>query len=170
MLSEVEKYNPVNKRWEHVQSMPVSRADFGLAVHGSTIYAAGGKMPNTVGRSCAAWTPSCRVDRYDIIKECWEKLSNIHWEAPMIDPHFSCCAAFPDDKMYACSGGDSDGFRKYSVQVYDPKNTRSKKVCPCQDVVVQLPLYHWMGMFTRYIELALCLRTSGSPTCADAVQ
>ncbi|KIH64256.1 kelch repeat protein [Ancylostoma duodenale] len=88
MLSTVEKYDLVNKRWEYVQSMPAPRADFGLAVHGSTalhpqpalfvslqIYAVGGKtFINSKGRHYDAWTPTCEVESYDIVKDCWKEV------------------------------------------------------------------------------------------------
>ncbi|KAL6727458.1 hypothetical protein Aduo_009331 [Ancylostoma duodenale] len=140
MLSTVEKYDPVNKRWEYVQSMPTPRADFGLAVHGSTIYAVGGKMPNSRGRNYNDWTPTCKMERYDIIKNCWEK------EAPMMGSYFSSCAVFLDGKMYACNGDDGDGYCGYNVQVYDAKDHLWQvgvpiSKCRCAVVVVALDGY-----------------------------
>ncbi|KAL6727456.1 hypothetical protein Aduo_009329 [Ancylostoma duodenale] len=140
MLSTVEKYDPVNKRWEYVQSMPTPRADFGLAVRGIAIYAVGGKTSYSKGKGYEEWAPTCKMERYDIIKDSWKGV------VPMMDPHFSCCAVFLDDKMYACSGGDSHGYHEYSVQVYDPRD-HSWRVgvpmskCRCAVAVVVLDGY-----------------------------
>ncbi|EYC09105.1 hypothetical protein Y032_0062g3359 [Ancylostoma ceylanicum] len=138
LLSTVEKYDPMKERWECVQSMPTSRAGLGLAVHCSVIYAAGGNV-STSGRY-SSWTPTNKTECYDVVKDSWKKLP------PMIDSHYSCCAVFLDDKMYACRGASSYDISVYSVQVYDPK-TNSWQVgvpmsrCLCADAVVVLDGY-----------------------------
>ncbi|EYC09109.1 hypothetical protein Y032_0062g3362 [Ancylostoma ceylanicum] len=137
LLSTVEKYDPVKNRWEYVLSMPTSRAGLGLAVHGGVIYAAGGKVTSTPRSS--TWTSTNKIERYDVVKDCWEKLP------PMIDTHYSCCAVFLDNKMYACRGANSSE-TSLCVQVYDPKDNSWRagvpmSSCPCADAVVALDGY-----------------------------
>ncbi|KAL6727454.1 hypothetical protein Aduo_009327 [Ancylostoma duodenale] len=123
-----------------------SRAGLGLAVHGATIYAAGGKIFNSA-RS-PNLSPTSRIERYDVVKDCWEKV------APMIDPHFTCCAVFLENRMYVFCGANRYDTSLHIIQVYDPNDNswlvgKPMSMCRYADAVVVLDGYIYvMGGWT----------------------
>ncbi|KIH45809.1 kelch repeat protein, partial [Ancylostoma duodenale] len=65
ILSEVEKYNPVKKRWEQVRPLPFSRAEFDAAVKGNYIYLVGGLLSSdAIGGAVTLGYVEC----YDVVE------------------------------------------------------------------------------------------------------
>ncbi|EPB69009.1 kelch repeat protein [Ancylostoma ceylanicum] len=123
LLSTVEKYDPVKNRWEYVLSMPTSRAGLGLAVHGGVIYAAGGKVTSTPRSS--TWTSTNKIERYDVVKDCWEKVydpKDNSWRAGV--PMSSCPCADAvvalDGYIYALSAW-TVGERIFYMERFSPE-------------------------------------------------
>ncbi|KAL6727443.1 hypothetical protein Aduo_009317 [Ancylostoma duodenale] len=116
LLSGVESYDPVKKRWKHMRPMSLPRVDFGIAVNGNnkrsyTVYAIGGGIPNLGETGVTV----CKMECYDIIKKSWRQL------ASMREPRCSPSVTFVGDTLYVCGGGNGIILATNNVEIYNPK-------------------------------------------------
>ncbi|KIH56464.1 kelch repeat protein [Ancylostoma duodenale] len=111
LLSGVESYDPVKKRWKHMRPMSLPRVDFGIAVNGNNVYAIGGGIPNLGETGVTV----CKMECYDIIKKSWRQL------ASMREPRSSPSVTFVGDTLYVCGGGNGIILATNNVEIYNPK-------------------------------------------------
>ncbi|KHJ85469.1 kelch repeat protein, partial [Oesophagostomum dentatum] len=90
-LAEVEKYDPVRRQWVTAEPLLARRKKFGLAVHNSKIYIAGGVCDD-------APEPVATVHMYDWCSSQWTAVAN------MPTARCSLSLAALDNKLYACGG------------------------------------------------------------------
>ena len=63
-LSSMERYDPSSDRWETMQPISIPRGNFGVAVLGDRLYAAGGVENGLTGLA--------NMERYDPRTDSWE--------------------------------------------------------------------------------------------------
>ncbi|EYC43341.1 hypothetical protein Y032_0497g2507 [Ancylostoma ceylanicum] len=105
-LPDMDKYDPLVKRWITMTPMTTARAFHAVAECNGKLYVIGGETEKGCTNS---------VEFYDPIENKWKKV------ASMRKKRSRSAAAVLDNKLYVC-GGRKGGNDLASVEVYDPKS------------------------------------------------